>query len=45
MDYNDSAGALAGDSTARRIQAAVRSATTGQISILEIVFQHSQIWG
>ena len=33
MDYNDAAGALAGDSTARRIQAAVRSATTGQISI------------
>ena len=33
MDYNDSAGALAGDSTARRIQSALRSATTGQVSI------------
>ena len=33
MDYNDASGALAGDSTARRIQAAVRAATTGQIDI------------
>lgn len=33
MDYTDSAGALAGDSTARRIQSAVRSATTGQLSL------------
>ena len=33
MDYNDASGALAGDSTARRIQAAVRGATTGQVNI------------
>ena len=33
MDYTDEAGALAGDSTARRIQSAVRGATTGQLSL------------
>ena len=29
MDYEDAAGALAGDSTARRIQSAIRATTTG----------------
>ena len=33
MDFEDSAGALAGDSTARRIQTSLRSITTGVISI------------
>ena len=33
MDYKDEAGALAGDSTARRIQSAIRSQTTGVISL------------
>lgn len=32
-DYKDSAGALAGDATARRIQASIRSATTGAVSL------------
>lgn len=33
MDYKDGDGALAGDSTARRVQSAVRSATTGIVSL------------
>lgn len=33
MDYTDSAGALSGDSTARRIQSAIRSATTGVLDL------------
>lgn len=33
MDYKDAAGALAGDTTARRIQSALRSDTTGSISL------------
>lgn len=33
MDYQDAQGALAGDATARRIQSALRSATTGEVSI------------
>ncbi|MDC0507456.1 flagellar filament capping protein FliD [Luminiphilus sp.] len=33
MDYTDTAGVLSGDSTARRIQSAIRSAATGAISI------------
>lgn len=33
MDYQDAAGALAGDSTARRIQAALRATTTGTMSL------------
>ena len=33
MDYQDSAGALAGDSTARRIQSVLRGQTTGTLSI------------
>jgi flagellar hook-associated protein 2 len=32
-DYKDSAGALAGDATARRIQASIRSVTTGAVSL------------
>ena len=38
MDYRDEAGALAGDSTARRIQSAIRSQTTGMLSISGNVF-------
>jgi flagellar hook-associated protein 2 len=33
MDYTDAAGALSGDSTARRIQSAIRNQTTGQLSL------------
>ena len=33
MDYQDAQGALAGDATARRTQSALRSATTGEVSI------------
>lgn len=33
MDYTNSDGALTGDSTARRIQSALRSATTGVLSL------------
>lgn len=33
MDYTDAAGALSGDSTARRIQSAIRSATTGILTL------------
>ena len=33
MDYKDASGALAGDSTARRIQTAIRSTTTGVVSL------------
>jgi flagellar hook-associated protein 2 len=33
MDYTDAAGALSGDSTARRIQSAIRSATTGVLDL------------
>ena len=33
MDYTDAAGALAGDSTARRIQSSIRAATTGELSL------------
>ena len=33
MDYEDDAGALAGDSTARRIQSALRTAVTGVVSL------------
>jgi flagellar hook-associated protein 2 len=33
MDYTDAAGALSGDSTARRIQSAIRSATTGVVDL------------
>ena len=33
MDYQDAAGALAGDSTARRIQAALRATTTGTMTL------------
>jgi flagellar hook-associated protein 2 len=33
MDYTDAAGALSGDSTARRIQGAIRSATTGVVDL------------
>lgn len=33
MDYRDEAGALSGDSTARRIQTAIRAQTTGVVSI------------
>jgi flagellar hook-associated protein 2 len=38
MDYQDEAGALSGDSTARRIQTAIRAQTTGVISISGNVF-------
>ena len=38
MDYQDEAGALSGDSTARRIQTAIRTQTTGVISISGNVF-------
>ena len=38
MDYQDDAGALSGDSTARRIQTAIRAQTTGVISISGNVF-------
>ena len=38
MDYTDTAGVLSGDSTARRIQSAIRSATTGAISIVGNTF-------
>jgi len=33
MDYTDAAGALSGDSTARRIQSAIRSITTGVLDL------------
>jgi len=33
MDYTDAAGALSGDSTARRIQSAIRNQTTGQLGL------------
>ena len=33
MDYKDEAGALAGDSTARRIQSLIRAQTTGTVAI------------
>lgn len=33
MDYTDAAGALSGDSTARRIQSAIRAATTGALDL------------
>lgn len=33
MDYTDTAGALSGDSTARRIQTSLRSTTTGVLSL------------
>jgi flagellar hook-associated protein 2 len=33
MDYEDEAGALAGDSTARRIQTAIRAQTTGILTL------------
>ena len=38
MDYQDEAGALSGDSTARRIQTAIRAQTTGVINISGNVF-------
>ena len=38
MDYQDDAGALSGDSTARRIQTAIRAQTTGVINISGNVF-------
>jgi flagellar hook-associated protein 2 len=38
MNYQDEAGALSGDSTARRIQTAIRAQTTGVISISGNVF-------
>ena len=33
MDYRDAAGALSGDSTARRIQSAIRSSTTSSLTL------------
>lgn len=33
MDYKDAAGALSGDSTARRIQSAIRSSTTSSLTL------------
>lgn len=33
MDYTDAAGALSGDSTARRIQSVMRSTTTGSLTL------------
>jgi len=38
MDYQDAAGALAGDSTARRIQTAIRAQTTGTLSLSNNAF-------
>ena len=38
MDYTDTAGVLSGDSTARRIQSAIRSAATGAVSIVGNTF-------
>ena len=38
MDYQDEAGALSGDSTARRIQTSIRAQTTGVINISGNVF-------
>ena len=33
MDYQDAAGALSGDSTARRVQSAIRAQTTGVVAL------------
>jgi flagellar hook-associated protein 2 len=33
MDYQDEAGALSGDSTARRVQSAIRAQTTGVVNL------------